>query len=82
MALAAFKIMGVRDYSRVDMRLSKDNHLYVLEVNPNPDLTEKEQDLCIILGVKMSYGMALKKIVMLAYERGKKNNNQKSKNRI
>lgn len=72
MALAAFKVMGVRDYSRVDMRLSKDNHLYVLEVNPNPDLTEGAGFMRSAHAAKMSYGMALKKIVMLAYQRGKR----------
>ena len=39
-AIKAFKIMGCRGYARVDMRLSKNKRLYVLEVNPNPDLTE------------------------------------------
>lgn len=72
MALAAFKVMGVRDYSRVDMRLSKDNHLYVLEVNPNPDLTEGAGFMRSAATSGLSYTAALKKIVMLAYERGKR----------
>jgi D-alanine-D-alanine ligase len=70
MALAAFKVMGVRDYSRVDMRLSKDNHLYVLEVNPNPDLTEGAGFMRSASASGLSYASALKKIVMFAFKRG------------
>lgn len=70
MALAAFKVMGVRDYSRVDMRLSKDNHLYVLEVNPNPDLTEGAGFMRSADTAGLSYTATLKKIVMFAYKRG------------
>lgn len=38
-ALAAAKVMGCRDYSRVDLRMDENGRLYVLEVNPNPDIS-------------------------------------------
>ncbi|MBU0558343.1 MAG: ATP-grasp domain-containing protein [Bacteroidetes bacterium] len=71
-ALAAFKTTGCRDYCRVDMRLSKDNELYVLEVNPNPDLTEDAGFMRSMSEAGYSYGEALKAIVDLAIERGEK----------
>ncbi|MBS3946213.1 MAG: ATP-grasp domain-containing protein [Melioribacter sp.] len=72
MALLCFKTMGVRDYSRVDMRLSKaDNKLYVLEVNPNPDLTEDAGFMRSANHAGYNYATTLKMIVDFAYERGK-----------
>lgn len=70
MALQCARAVGTRDYSRVDMRLSKDdNKLYVLEVNPNPDLTEGAGFMRSAKHAGYSYKKALKMIVDYAYER-------------
>lgn len=70
MALQCVKVVGCRDYSRVDMRLSKDDKkLYVLEVNPNPDLTEDAGFMRSAKQAGYSYRKTLKMIVDFAYER-------------
>ncbi len=70
MALECVHAVGTRDYSRVDMRLSKeDNKLYVLEVNPNPDLTEGAGFMRSAKYGGYSYRKTLKMIVDFAYAR-------------
>lgn len=68
-ALKAFRVMGCRDYARIDMRLSKDNKLYVLEVNPNPDLTEGAGFMRSAEAAGYSYINTIKKIIRLALKR-------------
>ncbi len=39
-ALKAANAVGLRDYGRVDMRMDANGKLFVLEANPNPDISE------------------------------------------
>ena len=68
-AIEAVKIMGCRDYARVDMRLSKEKELFVLEVNPNPDLTEGAGFMRSAAAAGLTYAQALKKIALFAWDR-------------
>jgi D-alanine-D-alanine ligase len=38
-AISACDVIGTRDYARVDFRMNDRDEIYVLEVNPNPDIT-------------------------------------------
>ena len=38
-----FRILQLRDYGRIDLRLTPDNKLVILEANPNPDIAYGEE---------------------------------------
>jgi D-alanine-D-alanine ligase len=76
-ALTSFKVMGCRDYARVDIRLTPKGKLYVLEVNPNPDLTEGAGFMRSAEAAGYSYIRALKRIIDLAYKRAKRDSGKR-----
>ena len=68
-AMRAYIATGCRDYARVDMRLAEDGTPYVLEVNPNPDLTDGSAFVMCAEASGRSYTQTLGEIVELALER-------------
>ena len=68
--LEAYRVTGCRDYARIDVRLSKRNKAFVLEVNPNPDLTEGVSFMESAEKGGMSFQQTLRMIVEYAIERG------------
>lgn len=67
-ALKAFRIMGCRDYARVDMRLDN-NNLFVIEVNPNPDISDDAGFARSARVHGYSFDQIINKIVEYALER-------------
>jgi D-alanine-D-alanine ligase len=68
-ALEATDIMGTRDYARVDMRLDKNGDLFILEVNPNPNLSEGTGIARSAEAARMSFSKLLSYITESAIQR-------------
>jgi D-alanine-D-alanine ligase len=64
-ARRVYRALGMTGYARIDFRLSEDGRLYVLEANPNPDLTSDE-DLAKSAGrAGVDYPALLQRIISL-----------------
>jgi D-alanine-D-alanine ligase len=64
-AAAAHSIVGCRDYGRIDLRL-RDEVFYVLDVNPNPDISADASMACAAELAGFSYGAFGSFLVALA----------------
>jgi D-alanine-D-alanine ligase len=67
-ACAAYQILGCRDYARIDIRL-RDGVFYVLDVNPNADISVETSIVCAAEAAGYSYGAMLSHLIHLASQR-------------
>jgi D-alanine-D-alanine ligase len=69
-SLKAFEVLGCRDVSRVDFRLSPEGTPYFLEINPLPGLSPKTSDLPIMAGkMGWTYSALVSSMLNAAMER-------------
>src|SRR5881409_884111 len=66
----AFHALWLHDYGRVDLRLTHDDEVYVLEVNPNPFVAQENEMADAAEKAGMSYSAFIQRIVDEALARG------------
>jgi D-alanine-D-alanine ligase len=69
LALECFHLIGCRDYARIDFRLTPGGDAYVLEVNPNPDISDDAGFARSARTAGFSFPDTIGKIVESALER-------------
>jgi D-alanine-D-alanine ligase len=71
-ALDSYRALRVRDYGRVDLRLSETGEIYVIEVNANCYLERESEFAMAAKAAGMDYEDLIGKIVELALERNRR----------
>ncbi len=71
-AIKAYKLFECRDYARVDIRIDRDGKIYVLEVNPNPDISPQSG---MARAIK-AHGMTYEEFVRVLLERAIQRKNE------
>jgi D-alanine-D-alanine ligase len=64
-AAAAYRTLGCRDYARLDIRL-RDGIFYVLDINPNADLSSESSTACAAQVAGYSFGAMGSHLINLA----------------
>lgn len=70
-ALKATRAIGCRDYARVDMRMDSLGKIYVIEVNPNPDISPESGFSKALKAAGLSYEAFVNQVVGFAIQRKK-----------
>src|SRR5215475_266744 len=71
-AVAAYRAVKLRDYGRIDMRLTPEGEVYVIEANPNPWLSSKHEFAMAAKKSGRNYTQLIGEIVQMAFERSRR----------
>lgn len=64
-----YSLLTLRDYARIDLRLTPENEIVFLEANPNPDLSQDDDLALAARKSGMDYESLIARIVQLAARR-------------
>ena len=67
-----YRVLGLSGYARLDLRLSPDGQVYVIEVNSTPDVAEGEDFADSAKAVGLSYPQLIQRIVALGIAHGRR----------
>jgi D-alanine-D-alanine ligase len=67
--LRTYRVFECRDYARVDLRIGAKDQPYVVDVNPNPDITADGGFIGACKAAGYTYGEAISNIVQMAVAR-------------
>lgn len=71
-ALQAYRVVGCRDYARIDMRVDEEEgEVYILEVNPNPDLADGAAYMQCATASGRTFEQTIAEIIGMAWERAR-----------
>lgn len=62
----AYRVLGLKGYGRIDLRLKENGEIYVIEVNPNPAIGKEEDFMLAAQEAGLDYDAVIAKIVNLA----------------
>ncbi|MCB0392327.1 MAG: ATP-grasp domain-containing protein [Bdellovibrionales bacterium] len=65
-AKKTYRALDLNGYARIDLRVSTDERIFVLEANPNPDISMSDEFAMSAKKAKMSYQQLLSKIISLS----------------
>ena len=69
-SLSTYRILGLRDYGRIDWRLSPGRGLQFLEANPNPDISPSSGFVRSLRTAGLDYGEFVDFLLSAAKSRG------------
>lgn len=67
--VTTYRALGFKDYARLDIRMTHDYEIYVLDANPNPYIAKDEDLPMAAEKAGVSYGDFVGRILQLAWER-------------